>query len=120
MNMERSRQANIEKILTRLMHEGHLLSAIVASRDGLPLAMVGRAKAVTIAAVAAAMKDLAERAHQDLTEITTRDDRGRRIVSRYFWVGEDLLLLAVELPVNRPYRRLTKRAIRAIQQVWSD
>jgi hypothetical protein len=115
-----SRQAKIEEILKSLIDHGSFTSAVVASKEGLPIAMMGQTDTTMIAAVAASMKDLAERAHQGLTEITTRDDQGHKIVSRYFLVDEDLLLLAVQLPANRPYRRLTSWAIKRIKKVWSD
>ena len=114
----RSRQVSIENILTVLIHDGSYESAVIASGDGLPVAMVGQTNTSMIAAVAASMKDLAERAHQGLTEISTRDDRGNRIVSRYFSVDQDLLLLAVKMPAGCAYRRLTGRAIARIKQVW--
>ncbi len=120
MSKRRSRQARIEKILESLIRDGSFTSAVVASNDGLPLAMIGKDNTIMIAAVAAAMKDLAARAHHDLTEITTRDDHGNKIVSRYFSIGEDLLLLAVHLPASYTYRRLTSWAIKDIKQVWSN
>ncbi len=120
MLTRRSRQAKIEKTLKSLIRDGSFNSAVVASRDGLPVAMVGKTNMAMIAAVAASMKDLAERAHQGLTEITTRDSHGNKIVSRYFSVDEDLLLLAVQLPANCAYRRLTSLAIKDIQKVWSN
>ena len=120
MTARRSRQAKTEKILRSLVRDGAFLSAIVASSDGLPVAMVGKANALMIAAVAASMKDLAERALEGLTEISSRDDNGHQIVSRYFSVDGDLLLLAVELPTHRAYRRLTNRAIKNIKDVWAN
>jgi len=115
-----SRQARIEKVLQSLVQDGAFGGAVVASKDGLPVAMVGQANTVMIAAVAASMKDLAERAHQGLTEITTRDDDGNTIVSRYFSVDKDLLLLAVLVPIHSTYRRLTNKAIIEIKKVWLD
>ena len=114
------RQARIEGILTSLIEHGDFTSAVIASSDGLPLATVGKTNTDMIAAVAASMKNLAERAHEGLTEITTRDDLGQRIVSRYFAINDDLLLLAIQVPARRPYRRLTNNAIRAIQNIWLE
>jgi len=120
MPLQPSRQARIENILKSLVHHGSFTSAVVASKDGLPIAMIGQTNAAMIAAVAASMKDLAERAHQGLTEIATRDDQGNKIVSRYFLINGDLLLLAIQLPANRPYRKLTNLAIDDIKKVWSN
>ena len=119
MATRRSRQAEIEKILKSLVNNGLFLSAVVASSDGLPIAMVGKADTMMIAAVSAAVKDLAERAQQGVTEITTRNDKGQTIVTRYFSIDNDLLLLVVEFSAKRTYRRLTSRAIREIKEIWS-
>jgi len=119
MPEESFRQADIENILTDLIQEGSFIYAVVASNDGLLIATAGEANVAMVAAVAATMKDLAERAHQHLTEIATRDRAGNHIVSRYFSVDKDLLLLTVKVPPGRTYRRLTSRAIRKIKQVWA-
>lgn len=115
----RFRQVNIEEILNTLVERGSFCCAVVASREGLLLATEGQADTVLIAAVAASMKDLAERAHQGLTEIVTRDAKGNKIINRYFKVGDDMLLLSVSLSANQTYRRLTNQAIHQIRQVWA-
>jgi predicted regulator of Ras-like GTPase activity (Roadblock/LC7/MglB family) len=114
-----SRQATLERTLKTLLREGKFLGAVVASADGLPLAMAGRgADTELMAGVAAWLKDFAERTHAVLDEIVVRDRQGNRLVSRYFNVGNDQLLLAVSVPPRRPHRHLTNSAIREIQQVW--
>jgi predicted regulator of Ras-like GTPase activity (Roadblock/LC7/MglB family) len=114
-----SRQATLERTLKTLLREGEFLGAVVASADGLPLAMAGRgADTELMAGVAAWLKDFAERTHAALDEIVVRDRQGNRLVSRYFNVGNDQLLLAVSVPPRRPHRHLTNSAIREIQQVW--
>ncbi|HEY85968.1 MAG TPA: roadblock/LC7 domain-containing protein [Chloroflexi bacterium] len=115
----RSRQASIEDILTSLIYDGSFDCAVVASGDGLPVAMVGQNNAPMLAAVAASMKDLAERAHPGITEISSRDNQGNRVVSRYFSIDQDLLLLTVKMPAKHTYRRLTSKAISKIRQVWA-
>jgi len=119
MSIQPSRQANIEQILETLISDGGFLCAVVAAKDGLPLAMVGQADTELMAAIAASMRTLAERAHPTLTEIVTRDARGELIVIRYFAVGQDPLLLSIKVPAKRTYRRLTSRAIRQIKQIWT-
>ncbi|MFQ5610716.1 MAG: roadblock/LC7 domain-containing protein [Anaerolineae bacterium] len=118
MSDNQFRQSKIEQTLLTMTRAGQFGGAVVASIDGLPLAMVGRADTEMIAAVAASMKDLAERAHRGLNEISLRDANGNLIVSRYFQVDDDMLLLAVQVPTHRPYRRLTNKAIHSIRQVW--
>ena len=103
-----SRQSTIERILRDMIKEGGFGGAVVASSDGLP----------------ASIKDLAKRAHQELDEISLRDKKGKLVVSRYFFIvapqGQYNLLLAVQVPAKRPYRRLVNQAVKRIQQVWSD
>jgi predicted regulator of Ras-like GTPase activity (Roadblock/LC7/MglB family) len=114
-----SRQATLERTLKTLLREGEFLGAVVASADGLPLAMAGRgADTELMAGVAAWLKDVAERTHVTLDEIVVRDRQGNHLVSRYFNVGNDQLLLAVSVPPRRSHRYLTNSAIQKIQQVW--
>jgi len=121
-----SRQCSVEKVLRDIIHEGGFGGAIVATSDGLPIAMVGTAEVDTklIGAVAASMKDLANRAHQELDEISLRDKKGKLIVNRYFSIiapqGQFNLLLAIQVPERKSYRRLVNQAVKRIQQVWSE
>jgi hypothetical protein len=121
-----SRQSIIERILRDIIKKGGFGGAVVATGDGLPIAMVDVSKVDTrlIGAIAASIKDLAKRAHQELDEISMRDKKGRLVVSRYFSIsapqGQYNLLLAVQVPEKRSYRRLINHAVKRIQQVWSD
>ena len=47
-----------------------------------------------------------------------RDTQGNRVISRYFNVGNDPLLLAVNVPPRRAYRKLTNKAVQEIQRIW--
>jgi len=120
-----SRQSSVEKVLRDIIREGGFGGAVVATSDGLPIAMVGPAEVDTklIGAVAASMKDLAKRAHQELDEISLRDKKGKLIVNRYFTIvapqGQFNLLLAVQVPERKSYRRLVNQAVKRIQQVWT-
>jgi hypothetical protein len=81
--------------------------------------MAGRiADKEVMAGVAAWLKEFAERTNLLLEEIVVRDAQGNRVISRYFNVGNDPLLLAVNVPPKRAYRRLTNLAIREIQRIW--
>lgn len=124
-----SRQSTIEHILRDMIKEGGFGGAVVATSDGLPIAMVGgrgetKVDTKLMGAIAASIKDLAKRAHQELDEISLRDKKGKLVVSRYFLIvapqGQYNLLLAVQVPEKRPYRRLVNQAVKRIQQVWSD
>jgi predicted regulator of Ras-like GTPase activity (Roadblock/LC7/MglB family) len=121
-----SRQSSIEKILRDIIHKGGFGAAVVATDDGLPIAMVGTNEVDTklIGAVAASMKHLAKRAHQELDEISLRDKTGKLIVNRYFSIvapqGQFNLLLAVQVPERKSYRRIINQAVKRIQQVWIE
>ncbi len=121
-----SRQSTIEAVLRGLMEQGGFEAAVVATSDGLPIALVGQSTVDTrlVGAVAASLKDLATRAHQELDEISLRDKKGKLVVSRYFSIvspqGQFNLLLAVQVPEKKSYRRLVNQAVKRIQQVWSD
>ena len=121
-----SRQSSVEKVLRDIIHKGGFGAAVVATSDGLPIAMVGATEVDTklIGAVAASMKDLAKRAHQELDEISLRDKKGKLIVNRYFSIvapqGQFNLLLAVQVPERKSYRRLINQAVKRIQQVWIE
>jgi hypothetical protein len=121
-----SRQSKIEGILCDLIDEGGFGGAVVATDDGLPIATIGASNVDVklMGAIAASIKDLAKRAHQELNEISMRDKKGGLVVSRYFSIsapqGQYNLLLAVQVPGRRSYRRLVNRAVKSIQQVWVD
>ena len=126
MTRQLSRQITIEDILCDLVKKGGFGGAVVATGDGLPIAMIGETKVDTklIGAIAASIKDLATRAHQELDEISLRDEKGKLVVNRYFSIavpqGQYNLLLAVQVPERKSYRRLVNQAVKRIQQVWSE
>ena len=81
--------------------------------------MAGRiADKELMAGVAAWLKEFAERTNISLEEILVRDMQGNRVISRYFYVGNDPLLLAINVPPRRAYRKLTSQAIKEIQCIW--
>ncbi len=51
-------------------------------------------------------------------EVTTRTNDKMRLISRYFKLGEEALILVVIAPPNRSYRKLTSQAIKAFQSTW--
>ncbi|NIO69559.1 MAG: hypothetical protein GTN71_11145, partial [Anaerolineae bacterium] len=53
-------------------------------------------------------------------EVTVRGNDKMRLVSRYFTVGDEALILVVVAPPDRAYRRLTNRAIKALRVAWSS
>lgn len=114
-----SRQTALERTLRALVQRGQFRAAVVASIDGLPLAIAGQnADQELMAGVAAWLKEFAERTHISLDEIVARDTQGNRLISRYFNVGNDPLLLAINVPPGQSHRQLTNKAIKEIQRIW--
>lgn len=115
-----SRQNEIETVLGTLLQTDGFICAVVASKEGLPFAMAGSTDTTLLAAVAATIKDTAQRLQQSPTEVSIRDENNKQIIIRYFNVDEEeQLLLSVNLVVGRSYRRLTNRAIRQIKKILS-
>ncbi len=114
-----SRQNEIEAVLNTLLQNDGFICAVVASKEGLPFAMVGSTDTILLAAVAATIKDTAKRIQQSPSEVAIRNNSGEQIVIRYFNVDDERLLLSINIVVGRTYRRLTSRAIRQIQQILS-
>jgi len=112
-----SRQNEIEAVLNTLLQFDGFICAVVASKEGLPFAMAGSTDTTLLAAVAATIKDTANRVQQSPSEVSIRNDKGEQTIIRYFKVDDERLLLSVNIVVGRAYRRLTSRAIRQIQQI---
>ncbi len=119
------KQHALENILQALCREEQVTAAIIANREGFLIATAAATPdAETIAALAAYLRDTAQRAQTQLglaqlDEVTVRDRLHRTLVCRSFPVdGEDDLLLVIIMPTSKAYRRLTNIAIRRIRDTW--
>ena len=114
----------------RILHDmnkaGNFRASFLVDAQGLPVAAVTSGYDTdTASAMAALVRNVVEQAQTrielaEADEVTVRGNDKMRLVSRYFTVGDETLILVVVAPPNRPYRRLTNRAIKALQAAWSS
>lgn len=116
----------LTQILTELNLEGNFPMAVLADRDGFPIASVAGAnqnpekQSALVAMVQRAVTQAqSQLGMAETDEFSLFDAQGTRLVCRPFVAGGQTMVLAIIVPdKNLPYRRLTTRALRAIQQLW--
>lgn len=116
----------LTQILTEMNLEGQFPMAILADRDGFPIASVSgneqdpEKQSALVALVQRAVSHAqSQLGMAETDEFSVFDAQGTRLVCRPFVAGGQTMVLAIIVPdKNLPYRRLTTRAIRAIQQLW--
>ncbi len=113
------------QVLTEMNLEGNFPMAVLADRDGFPIAAAGTGQDTDRqSAIVALVQRTVSQAQDQLgmaetDEFTLFDANGLRLVCRPFWAGGQKMILAILVPdKDRPYRRATTRAIRVIQQLW--
>lgn len=120
------KEMNFAKILHGMNEAGNFKASFLVDAEGLPVAAVNSSYDTdTASAMAAMVRNVIEQTQTriDLTEtdeVTVRGDDKTRLISRYFTVGDETLILVVIAPPDRAYRRLTNRAIKALQAAWSS
>ncbi len=113
-----------EEVLQKMNDQGHFRAAVLAGKDGLPIATVSSIYDTdTAAAMVALLQSVSKEAREQLgmaemDEVTIFDRDRMRLVCRYLIVDGEELILAVIVPPNRYYRRLTTWAMREIQKLW--
>ncbi len=115
----------LSRILADMNAQGGFLVSVLTDLEGLPLASAttveGESPEMQAAVVALIQKSALQthKVNMDETdEVSVFDRQGRRLVCRPFQVGERIVVLATMVPRDKSYRRLTKQAIAAMQQVW--
>jgi predicted regulator of Ras-like GTPase activity (Roadblock/LC7/MglB family) len=102
---------------------GGFHSAVLTSSDGFPIAAAPVDRdSETMAAIVALFRGVSTQVQEQLNlaaidEFTVRDGDYFRVVCRQLAVQQDALILAAIVPPGRPYRRVTNRAIKHIQQL---
>jgi len=106
------------------MHtRGKFQVSVLTSVDGLPIATVpADYDSDLTAAIVALLQRVSNDARSGLKmaevdELTIRDRNHIRLVCRYLVIGRERLILAAMVPPGRPYRRVTNRAVRQIEQL---
>ena len=119
-------EVSFAKILHDMNEAGNFKASFLVDAQGLPVAAVTSGYDTDAAsAMAALVKNVIEQAQTRINlaeadEVTVRGDDKMRLVSRYFTVGDETLILVVVAPPYRSYRRLTNRAIKALRVAWSS
>jgi predicted regulator of Ras-like GTPase activity (Roadblock/LC7/MglB family) len=118
--------SEFETILQNLNTAGSFVASIIASHEGLPVAVAPTPPLHdpdTIAAMVTMVKEFIQQtqvrlslAEVDEVSIVVRDRS--RIVCRYFDLEGQSFVLAVMTGPNASYRRLTNAAVREIQKSW--
>jgi predicted regulator of Ras-like GTPase activity (Roadblock/LC7/MglB family) len=120
------KQVAFEKILQDMKRAGDFKAAVLSTTEGLSLASAPSGyEDEMAAAMVALLNKVAGQARQQLNlaqvdELSLVGDDRTRLACRYFSVAGQDLVLAVLVPRNHYYRRLTNRAIKALRAVWSS
>ena len=119
-----------EMTFARILHDmneaGKFRASFLVDAQGLPVAAVTSGyDADTASAMAALVRNVIEQVQTRINlaeadEVTVRGNDKMRLVSRYFIIGDETLILVVMAPPDQPYRRLTNRAIKALRATWSS
>ncbi len=120
--------SEFEAILHSMNKAGSFVASIIASHEGLPVAVAPtppQHDPDTIAAMVTMVKEFIQQtqmrlsmAEVDEVSIVVRDHS--RIVCRYFDLDGQSFVLAVITGPNTSYRRLTNHAVREIQRSWQN
>lgn len=115
----------LSSILADMNRQGNFPISVLTDLQGLPLASAtsveGESAEMQAAVVALIQKTALQTTKVNMgetDEVTVFDRQGRRLVCRPFQVDDRALVLAVMVPRDRSYRRLTGQAIHAIRHVW--
>lgn len=125
--MKAETESGFETILRQMNKEGSFIASVLASEDGLPIASAPKPSpydADTIAAMVTLVKDFIQQAQThiglaNVDEVSMIVEDHSRLVCRYFAAGKQSFVLAVLVPSHQSYRRITSRAVREIQTLWT-
>lgn len=108
----------------QVMNEaGKFQAAVLTSTEGLPIVTVpANYDSHVAAAIVAMIRKISDRAENQLgmaevDEVTICGRDRVRLVCRYLPAGEEMLILAVMVPPNHSYRRVTNRTVKQIKRL---
>jgi hypothetical protein len=55
----------------------------------------------------------------EAVEVAVRGNDKMRLISRYFTIGDETLILVLVAPHNQPYRKLTNQVIKTLKEIGS-
>ncbi len=121
-----SGSTELAQLLANMNEQGGFPIAVLTDRQGLPIASAASpdqnpemqsALVALVQKTATQVSDQLGMAQTD--EISLFDTEGQRLVCRPFTVNEHNMILAVLVPnKHQSYRRLTNKAVTAIQRCW--
>ncbi len=126
--MMKSTQDLIEEVLLRLCVQGGFEAFMLFNEEGIPMAAAGQCIHYNDDAIAALTvvlhqsADLLEDFHADavVNETSIRTSNKYRIVSRPFEAdGINLVLIAI-VPQRLSYRKITNKAVQAVQHIMNN
>jgi predicted regulator of Ras-like GTPase activity (Roadblock/LC7/MglB family) len=119
-------ETTLAKILHDMNETGNFKASFLVDAQGLPVAAVTSSYDTdTASAMAALVRNVIEQTQTRINlaeadEVNVRSNDKMRLVSRYFTVGDETLILVIVVPLNQAYRRLTNQAIKALRAAWSS
>jgi predicted regulator of Ras-like GTPase activity (Roadblock/LC7/MglB family) len=120
------KELTFTRILENMNEAGQFHASFLVDAQGLPIAAVTTGYDTD---TASAMVSMVRNAIVQLQaginlaeadEVATRGNDKMRLISRYFKLGDEALILVVIAPPNRSYRKLTSQAIKAFQSNWAS
>ncbi len=122
----KSGSTELAQLLANMNEQGGFPIAVLTDRQGFPIASAANpdqnpemqsALVALVQKTATQVSDQLGMAQTD--EISLFDTEGQRLVCRPFTVNEHNMILAVLVPnKHQSYRRLTNKAVTAIQRCW--
>jgi len=120
------KEISFSSILENMNEAGQFNASFLVDAQGLPIAAVTSGYDTdTASAMASMVRNAVVRLQTGINmaeadEVTTRSNDKMRLISRYFKLGDEPMILVVISPPDRSYRKLTSQAIKAIQSTWSS
>lgn len=120
-----AKSTSLEEILCRMNEVEGFRVSMLTSTEGLPIAAVpANYDSDFAAAIVALIQRTSNDARSqlgmaDVDEVTIRACDGIRLVCRHIVAGRDRLILAVMVPPDCPYRRVTSQAVKEIRELLS-
>lgn len=117
-------ESTFAKILHDMNEAGNFKASFLVDTQGLPVAAANSSYDTdTASAMAALVRNVIEQTQTRINlaeadEVTVRGNDKMRLVSRYFTVGNETLILVIVTPPDQAYRRLTNQTIKALQAAW--
>jgi len=120
------KEMTLTRILEDMNEAGQFRASFLVDAQGLPVAAVTSGYDTDTASAMVSMVRNAILQLQtginlaEADEVATRGNDKMRLISRYFKLGDEALILVVIAPPDRSYRKLTSQAIKAFQSTWSS